>query len=311
MFKKRLILILVAIAGSIAAFQLTQGTASEVPVKAPPYEPAIRDKNGLISAAGLVESMSENTSLGSAYSGIVSEVNVKVWDKISRGQPLLTLDRTEIKQQIEVQASIVKAAEAATEKAKDQYDRWSSLKDTGAVSESDLKNYELAVKEAVANLNTARNQLTQLEIMFRRYQINSPIDGTVLQVNVRKGEFVVAGQKAPIVVGNIEQLQIRCDVDEQLATRIRDGLPAKGYLKGESTKVGSSERAIPLKFVRIEPFVIPKVSLTGASVERVDTRVLQVIYQFDRPADRTIFVGQQMDVYIDTTANTSSNASGK
>ena len=86
MFKKRLILILVAIAGSIAAFQLTQGTASEVPVKAPPYEPAIRDKNGLISAAGLVESMSENTSLGSAYSGIASEVNVKVWDKISRGQ---------------------------------------------------------------------------------------------------------------------------------------------------------------------------------------------------------------------------------
>ncbi|NBP90534.1 MAG: efflux RND transporter periplasmic adaptor subunit, partial [Opitutae bacterium] len=232
MFKKRILLIIVAIAGAIAAFQLTRGTASEVAIKPPPYEPAVRDKNGLISAAGLVESMSENTSLGSAYSGIVSEVNVKVWDKVNRGQPLLTLDRTEIKQQIEVQASIVRAAEAATERAKDQYDRWSSLKDTGAVSKSDLKNYELAREEAVAKLNTARSQLTQLEIMFRRYQINSPIDGTVLQVNVRKGEFVAAGQKAPIVVGNIEQLQIRCDVDEQLATRIREGLPAKGYLKG-------------------------------------------------------------------------------
>jgi len=137
--------------------------------------------------------------------------------------------------------------------------------------------------------------------MFRRYQIISPIDGTVLQVNVRKGEFVAAGQKAPIVVGNIEQLQIRCDVDEQLATRVREGLPAKGYLKGESTRVGAGDRAIPLKFLRIEPFVIPKASLTGASIERVDTRVLQVIYQFDRPADHNIFVGQQMDVYIDTS----------
>jgi len=311
MFKKRILLIIVAIAGAIAAFQLTRGTASEVAIKPPPYEPAVRDKNGLISAAGLVESMSENTSLGSAYSGIVSEVNVKVWDKVNRGQPLLTLDRTEIKQQIEVQASIVRAAEAATERAKDQYDRWSSLKDTGAVSKSDLKNYELAREEAVAKLNTARSQLTQLEIMFRRYQIISPIDGTVLQVNVRKGEFVAAGQKAPIVVGNIEQLQIRCDVDEQLATRIREGLPAKGYLKGESAKVGSTERAIPLKFVRIEPFVIPKVSLTGASVERVDTRVLQVIYQFDRPADHNIFVGQQMDVYIDTSKSSPTNEAAK
>ena len=311
MFKKRIILIIIAIAGAIAAFQLTRGTATEPAIKPPPYEPAVRDKNGLISAAGLVESLSENTSLGSAYSGIVSEVNVKVWDKVNRGQPLLTLDRTEIKQQIEVQASIVRAAEAATERAKDQYDRWSSLKDTGAVSKSDLKNYELAREEAVAKLNTARSQLTQLEIMFRRYQIISPIDGTVLQVNVRKGEFVAAGQKAPIVVGNIEQLQIRCDVDEQLATRVREGLPAKGYLKGESTRVGAGDRAIPLKFLRIEPFVIPKVSLTGASIERVDTRVLQVIYQFDRPADHNIFVGQQMDVYIDTSKPSPANEAAK
>ena len=38
-----------------------------------------------------------------------------------------------------------------------------------------------------------------------------------------------------------------------------------------------------LRFVRIEPFVLPKRNLTGDSLERVDTRVLQVIYEFDRP----------------------------
>jgi hypothetical protein len=82
---------------------------------------------------------------------------------------------------------------------------------------------------------------------------------------------------------------------------MRVGLPAKGFLKGEVAKAGAPDRAIPLRFVRIEPYVIPKTSLTGGSAERVDTRVLQVIYQFDRPASRNIFVGQQMDVYIDTT----------
>ena len=38
----------------------------------------------------------------------------------------------------------------------------------------------------------------------------------------------------------------------------------------------------PLHFVRFEPYVIPKESLTGDTTERVDTRVLQVIYSFDR-----------------------------
>jgi hypothetical protein len=53
-----------------------------------------------------------------------------------------------------------------------------------------------------------------------------------------------------------------------------------------------------LKFVRVEPYVIPKKSLTGDSTERVDTRVLQVLYSFNRGA-LPVYVGQQMDVFIE------------
>jgi HlyD family secretion protein len=52
--------------------------------------------------------------------------------------------------------------------------------------------------------------------------------------------------------------------------------------------------------VRFEPCVVPKKSLTGDSTERVDTRVLQVIFSFTQ-GDLPIFVGQQMDVFIDAT----------
>ena len=61
---------------------------------------------------------------------------------------------------------------------------------------------------------------------------------------------------------------------------------------------GSPETAYPLEFVRVEPYVIPKKSLTGDNTERVDTRVLQVIYALDA-ADKPIYVGQQLDVFID------------
>jgi HlyD family secretion protein len=44
--------------------------------------------------------------------------------------------------------------------------------------------------------------------------------------------------------------------------------------------------------------VLPKRSLTGDNTERVDTRVLQVIYRVEND-DVPLFIGQQMDVFID------------
>ena len=61
---------------------------------------------------------------------------------------------------------------------------------------------------------------------------------------------------------------------------------------------GNADLKTPLVFVRFEPFVVPKRSLTGDSTERVDTRVLQVIYRVERD-DLPLFVGEQLDVFVD------------
>ena len=64
---------------------------------------------------------------------------------------------------------------------------------------------------------------------------------------------------------------------------------------------GNSNLRVPLQFVRFEPLIIPKQSLTGASTERVDTRVLQAVYRLE-PSALLLFVGQQMDVFIEAPA---------
>ena len=61
---------------------------------------------------------------------------------------------------------------------------------------------------------------------------------------------------------------------------------------------GNPQVSFALRFVRVEPYVIPKKSLTGDNTERVDTRVLQVIYKIDR-TDQPVYVGQQLDVFIE------------
>jgi hypothetical protein len=87
---------------------------------------------------------------------------------------------------------------------------------------------------------------------------------------------------------------VRVDVDEFDIPRFRSELPAKAVPRG------NLQVRYPLRFVRVEPFVVPKKSLTGDNTERVDTRVLQVIYEFDPAGLPPLFVGQQVEVFIDT-----------
>lgn len=119
------------------------------------------------------------------------------------------------------------------------------------------------------------------------------VDGEVLQVNVRPGEFVGApANQALVVLGSTKQLNVRVDIDEYDIPRFVATAPARATLKGHADPFFS------LRFVRIEPYVIPKKSLTGDNTERVDTRVLQVIYAIDAQGQQ-FFVGQQVDVFID------------
>ena len=56
--------------------------------------------------------------------------------------------------------------------------------------------------------------------------------------------------------------------------------------------------SIPLEFVRIQPYVSPKIELSDERLERVDVRVLPVIFRFPRPKDVPVYPGQLVDVYV-------------
>lgn len=154
---------------------------------------------------------------------------------------------------------------------------------------------------ARAAVEQARAEVSRIRTELDRLVVNASVDGEILQVNVRPGEYInQAGSKALIVLGNVEQLHVRVDIDEQDIPRFDAALPAEAFLRSDS------HNSYPLTFVRVEPFVVPKKSLTGDVTERVDTRVLQVIYALDQQGDR-VFVGQQMDVFLRTAATTGSD----
>lgn len=157
----------------------------------------------------------------------------------------------------------------------------------------------LAVQEAT--IESAKAAMNKAETNLALQTVRAPRDATVLQVKVRTGEFAQAAALADplMILGVIDPLHVRVDIDEAEIPRFQSGALAYASLKGDPS------RKAPLKFVRVEPLVIPKKSLTGSVSERVDTRVMQIIFQLD-PAKLQAITGQQLDVYIEEASRDSS-----
>jgi HlyD family secretion protein len=150
------------------------------------------------------------------------------------------------------------------------------------------------------DLAIARTQVEQAEAAVHQDEVNlerltmrAPMDGVILRNKVRLGQYAQCGPLAdPLMVfGGSRELHVRTDVDAEDAWRVKAGAAAEAHVRGDS------KDSYALEFVRFEPYVIPKQSLTGSATERVDTRVLQVIYRF-RDRNAHVFDGQQMDVFI-------------
>lgn len=206
---------------------------------------------------------------------LTSQLNF--WDTLSQKDP-----RAVSQDELTKRRSAVKTAQTRIEQAKADL----------ALLEAGTWAPDIAVAESQVAQALAQVRATQVEI--DRRTVRAPVTGRVLQVNVRVGEFAPAGtlaQQPLMLVGGVNPLHVRVDVDEHDAWRVQKGSPAVAYIRGNKAI------SMSLSFVRFEPFVVPKRSLTGESTERVDTRVLQVVYAFD-PKDLPVYVGQQVDVYI-------------
>lgn len=291
----------VAVAGSLSAAATVYRLAAREPVMPPPVAPPVKPDARAIAAAGLVEARRENTNIGVPAPGLINKVCVKVWDRIEAGQPLIEMDDRELRATLLTQEANIAVAEATMRRAQDLRDRARKLIPVHAIAEEEVQTRNFDYQVAEAQVAVAKAAVTQTRALVERLVVKSPISGTILQVNVRAGEYASpTNATPPIVLGHIDEVQVRANVDEQLAPRVKTGQKAVGYLKGDT------EHPIPLEFVRIEPFVVPKVSLTGGSAERVDTRVLEVIYAFRNTPEQTVYVGQQMDVYLHERAEENS-----
>jgi len=235
------------------------------------------------------------------------------------------------KETLAIVVSQVGLAESNLKVAHDQYDKRRASYDIEpqSISKDVLDTAQDAVNQAASALDVARkqaeltqagawsyditNQAKQYEALqqaykaanalLQKYSVKAPVKGVVLAVNAAVGSYMSSQgaydpypqQFDPLVVMGAPQdhLAVRCFVDEILVSR----LPSSLHIHAEMSLRGSYTNKVPLEFVRVQPYVSPKIELSNQRQEKVDLRVLPVIFRFEKK-DAPVYPGQLVDVFI-------------
>jgi len=235
------------------------------------------------------------------------------------------------KENLDVAEAQVIAAQAALKTAEDELHKQQAAyeMDPRSISKDALDSAFNAAAVAQANLEVAQKQrdLTKagawtfdiqnqerqynaLEMSYlassallSKYTLRAPADGIVLTIGTIVGNYVspqgayetyTQGMNPVLVLGTPQtNLHVRCYIDEILVPR----LPPSSKVKAQMTIRGTNVK-VPLNFVRVQPFVSPKIELSDERQERVDVRVLPIIFSFEKPKDVNLYPGELVDVYI-------------
>ena len=287
------IIFALSIIGVLAALVAAYIFGIERKAQPPVFKPASSPYESAIYANGIIESdqtSGANINIYPEVSGPITQVLVREGQQVSAGTRLFTIDDSVQRANMELAESNLKAAQDQYDKRRASYDI-----DPQSISKDVLDTAEDAVIQAAAALKAAN-------ALLQKYSVKAPIDGVVLAVNTTTGNYVSSqgaydsytqGFNPLVVMGALQNnLAVRCYVDEILISR----LPPPGHIRAQMSIRGSDIK-VPLEFVRVQPYVSPKIELANQRQEKVDLRVLPVIFRFEKK-DAPVYPGQLVDVYI-------------
>ena len=298
------IALLGVVAGVVSAFVygVTLPTQPPLSVSRDPYS------NGFY-AEGIIQSAQSNgddVNIFPQVAGPAVHVYVRPGAQVARGAPLLAIDDS-VQRQV-VAEDVAKAA-AARATLRYQQDQLAVLLKQRALDSRSVSH--LALVTAQDNVRIAREDLRVAveaqaadTALLREYVLRAPVAGVVLRNVATVGSYLspqgvydtYTQGYDPIIVmkPRSTELQVKAYLDEILVPR----LPSSGAIEAQMFIRGGNGVGIPLQFVRIEPYVIPKIELSDERQEQVDTRVLPIIFRFKPAAGTPLYPGELVDVYV-------------
>lgn len=265
-------------------------------VRPQPLEPSLPAASEIIVAPAVIDAPNDITRIPALQSGVIKHIHVTVGEAVKKGQLLFSQDSTFMENKIEIQKIQLAEAENAMKSRqehvqfiKQQLERLRQV-DKRAISKADLQekihqvNMETAqLQQAQYNLALAQANLKNAELTLSQYRVHAPKDGIILQINIHESEFVGASQ--PIIfLGDAKKVLVRVSLDEREVFHFNP--KGKAYI----THSNNQEIKIPLTFLRLDQYITTQ--------ERLNSRVQEALYYFNRADYPGMVAGQQFDANI-------------
>lgn len=225
MTKKRLIIIVAALAAVGALTWMLWGPAQKFAVTYDTEKVARRDISNSVTATGTVEPVTQ-VEVGTQVSGIIDRLYADYNSEVTKGQLIAELDKSNLRNELASKKSSMASAKSEYEYQLKNYTRQKSLHDKQLISDNDYETALYNYEKAKNSYDMSRNEYAKAETNLGYATICSPIDGVVLSRAVEEGQTVNAGMNTPtlfIIANDLTDMRVIADVDEADIGGVREG----------------------------------------------------------------------------------------
>jgi RND family efflux transporter MFP subunit len=219
--------------------------ATETPITVKVSGTTENDNSPFVTASGKIESQN-SANVSTRMMGYVTKVHVKMGQKVSQGQLLVSINNTDLQaKKAQVDASILQAT-AGYNNAKKDYERFQALFAQQSASQKELDDMTSRYEMAKAGLEGAKQMRNEVMAQFSYANITAPFSGEVTNTFVKEGDMANPGMPLVSVEGN-GIMQVMAMVSEGDITSIKNGMPvtvlvksSNQQLKGKVSEVSGS-----------------------------------------------------------------------
>lgn len=264
-----------------------------------------------LSVSGKIQA-TNSADLSTRMMGYVNNVHVKVGDKVSKGQLLVSINNTDLQaKRAQVNAGIAEAT-AAYNNAQKDYNRFKNLFAGNSASQKEMDDMTANFEMAKARLESANQKKNEINAQFAYSNITAPFNGTITSKTVEVGDMANPGMPL-ISMETPGSFEVIAMVPETEISEIKNGTNVdvlvksiNQTIKGKVTEVSTSAKNTGGQY------------LVKIALEKTETKILSgmfttVQFPVERkaktelvliPTEAIVNNGQLTGVYTVSTSNT-------
>jgi RND family efflux transporter MFP subunit len=260
--------------------------ATETPIAVKVSGTTENDNSPFVTASGKLESQ-KSANVSTRMMGYVTKVHVKMGQKVSQGQLLVSINNTDLQaKKAQVDASILQAT-ASFNNAKKDYERFKTLFSQQSASQKELDDMTSRYEMAKAGLEGAKQMRNEVMAQFSYANITAPFSGDVTNTFVKEGDMANPGMPLVSVEGN-GLMQVMAMVSEGDITSIKNGMPVTVLVKSSNQQIKGKVSEVSGSATNTGGQYLVKINLDKTDKNVLSGMFVNVQFPIEKPKSKTI-----------------------